>query len=386
VGIRTAEVKLRDTARPWILQFSGTLAIDPAQLTRLRCRFVPAEVVEIGKFQGKDADRELRAGDRVRKGQLLAILRSAEVGLRKTELFDALVKLRLDQAILDSAEKSREAVPEISILTARKNVVLDRNAVERAEHSLLVMGIPSPEIETIRKTAQESVGHKPEAPEDRDKRRNQWSLVELHAVDEGTIVERSLAKNEQVVDNSVNLFQIARLDRLKVLANVPEHDLPLLEVLKPEQRRWVIHTVADALAAPGEFESIGYVTDPNQRTALVTGFVDNKQGRLRPGQSIRASVTLPPPAGELVLPAGALVENGQQDFVFVQPDPAKLFFEQRHIDVVRRGQDVVHVRSRPSAEKERLGFQIVRPGERIVTAGAVELKAVLDDLKARGDR
>ncbi|MHB1426438.1 MAG: hypothetical protein ACYC3I_25025 [Gemmataceae bacterium] len=54
--------------------------------------------------------------------------------------------------------------------------------------------------------------------------------------------------------------------------------------------------------------------------------------------------------------------------------------------MVRRSQDVVHVRSRLTAAQERQGFQTVRPGESVVTAGAVGLKAILEDLKAGTER
>jgi multidrug efflux pump subunit AcrA (membrane-fusion protein) len=86
---------------------------------------------------------------------------------------------------------------------------------------------------------------------------------------------------------------------------------------------------------------------------------------------------------DLVLPASAVVEEGGQNFVFVQPDTKKLFYEQRRVAVVRRGQDIVHLRSRLTAEQERQGFQTVRPGELIVTSGVVELKAILSGLKER---
>ena len=54
---------------------------------------------------------------------------------------------------------------------------------------------------------------------------------------------------------------------------MPESDLPLLDALKPEQRRWEIRTGPDAPALSGEFSVIGHITDPNQRTAVVFGFV-----------------------------------------------------------------------------------------------------------------
>jgi hypothetical protein len=88
----------------------------------------------------------------------------------------------------------------------------------------------------------------------------------------------------------------------------------------------------------------------------------------------------------LVVPAGAIVEEGHRTFVFVQPDAKSFFYELRRVVVVRRGQDRVHIRSRLTPEQERQGFQTVRLGEHVVTVGAVELKAVLEDLKAGTDR
>jgi cobalt-zinc-cadmium efflux system membrane fusion protein len=383
VGIQTAEVKLRGAARPRVLHLPGSLAIDSEHLSRLRCRWAPAEVVEIGKPEGAAANHELRVGDRVRKGQLLAILRSADVGQKKNELFDARIQLQLDTASLYRAEKVRG---DFFLLSARRNVQLDHNAIIRLEHTLLALGISQAEIEAIRKQAQAAGQRKAEKTEERQKRTEQWSLVELRAPDDGTIVERNCAVGEVIPDSTINLFQIARLDRLKVLASVPEVDLPLLEVLKPAQRRWTIRTGVDAPAAQGGFDTVVSLIDPNQHTAQVLGFVDNSEGRLRAGQFITASVTLPVPDGETILPASAVVEEDHQAFVFVQPDPKSSFFEQRRVAVVRRGQDVVHVRSRLSPEEERQGIQTVRPGERVVTAGAVDLKALLSDLKVREGR
>jgi cobalt-zinc-cadmium efflux system membrane fusion protein len=388
LGIQSAEVKPRGPARPRVLQLPGSLAIDPKRLTRIRCRFAPAEVIEIGQIEGKGEKRELRAGDKVRKGQRLAILRSVDVGAKKSDLFDALWQLHLDQNLLDRTEKVRDAVPEVFIARARRNVQADRNVVNRARNTLWTWGIPEEEIEAIGKEAEESLKRKEklETMKELQARLERWSRVELKAPSDGVIVERNVAQHEIVKAPTSNLFQIAQLDRLVVLAQVHEDVLPLLNALKPEERRWTIRTREGAPAVPGWIEEIGYLIDPNQHTAVAKGGVDNHEGRLRAGQFITASVTLPPPAGELVLPAGAIVEEEHRTYVFVQPDAKKFFYELRRVAVVRRGQDVVHIRSRLTPEQERQGFQTVRSGERVVTAGAVELKAILEDLKAGTDR
>jgi multidrug efflux pump subunit AcrA (membrane-fusion protein) len=106
-------------------------------------------------------------------------------------------------------------------------------------------------------------------------------------------------------------------------------------------------------------------------------------GTLLPGQFVRLDIPLPPGGNEVVIPAGALVEQGGVSFIFVQPDPKKPEYHGRQVLVVRRGQDVIHVRSEPTPEEQRRGYQPLRPGERIVTAGAVEIQATLDDLQAK---
>jgi cobalt-zinc-cadmium efflux system membrane fusion protein len=384
LGIQAAEVKAR-AVQPRVLVLMGSLALDPDRLSRVRCRFTPAEVVEIGKSAEKDDNRPLRPGDKVHKGQLLAVFSSADVAQKKNDLLDALVQLRLDEEILERARLAKEAVPEAFLLKARRNVDADRSAVNRAVNTLKAWGIPQEDIDAVSKEAEEVSKRKGKRGPAVEK---QWGRVELRAPEGGTIVERNIVPNEVHVDVTVNLFQIARLDRLMVVAQAHEDDLPALEALKPDQRRWAIRTKADpdAPAAPGRIEEIGYLIDPNQHTAVVKGFVDNSEGRLRAGQFITATITLTPAAGEVVLPAAAVVEDGRQAFVFIQPDARKGFYEQRRVAVVRRGQDVVHVRARLSPEQERQGLQTLRPGERVVTSGAVELKAVLDDLKAAADR
>jgi cobalt-zinc-cadmium efflux system membrane fusion protein len=434
-SIRTAEARARP-ARAQVLQWPGSLALDPARLSRVRCRIAPAEVLELAKpgdelLRGDRASgellrqvlrargeenpelgyyppaaalvvrsalaqvvkpaadqRELRPGDRVRKGQLLVVVSSLEVAAKKQDLLDALVQLKLDQQILTRAETSRDAVPEVFLLQARRTVQADMNAVNRAERTLLAWGIPESDLSAIRKEADEpgkpGAGRKAETPEARKERLKRWSRVEIRAPQDGTIVERNVSPNEIITDATVNLFTIARTDQLRVIVQAPEGDLPVLNALEPKQRRWTIRIPSDPESSPleGWIDNVSYIIDPNQHTAVVTGLIDNPKGRARPGQYITASLTLPAPAGEVVLPAAALVEDGRHSYVFVQPDPKKFVYEQRRVSIVRRGQDIVHIRSKLTPEQERQGVRTVRPGERVVTGGVVELQALLEDLKA----
>ena len=111
--------------RPLVMP--GSTALDPARLIRVRVRFAPAEVVEIGKIDDPHGSpgnipplrRELQAGDPVKKGDLLAVLFSVDVGNKKNDLFDALSQLRLDEEVLKRAEARSAAVPEVFLLNAQ---------------------------------------------------------------------------------------------------------------------------------------------------------------------------------------------------------------------------------------------------------------------------
>ncbi len=74
----------------------------------------------------------------------------------------------------------------------------------------------------------------------------------------------------------------------------------------------------------GPIDEIGYLIDPNQHTAVVKGYIDNIKEvdgswRLRAGQFVSVTVVLDPPKGVVEIPMNAIVDDGKQCVVFVQP-------------------------------------------------------------------
>jgi cobalt-zinc-cadmium efflux system membrane fusion protein len=371
IGIQVGQIKPRAVMMQRTLRLPGSTALDPDSLVRVRLRCAPFEVIEIGK----------KVGDKVSKGQVLAVVSSGEVAQKKSDLFTALVQLKLDQRILAKAEKSAASVPEVFQLNARRNVQADRNAVNRARNALKTLGVPDDDIEGISQEATEA-GRKatPDTEDMGQERLKQWARVVLRAPIDGTLVERNVHLGEMVVNNAVNLFQIANLDRLLVIANAPEDELPNFEGLKIAERRWTVQA-GGSPPIEGVIEEIGYLIDPQQHTSVLKGHIRAKDHGLRAGQFVTVSITLPLATGEVQLPAAAVVTEGGQTFVFVQPDARQFIYEQRRVLVVRRGQDTVHIRGKLTSEQERQGFQTLQLGDRVTTAGALELKAMLDDLK-----
>jgi cobalt-zinc-cadmium efflux system membrane fusion protein len=383
------------------LVMPGSTALDPTRLFRIRARFAPspssAEVVEIaqvpedprqtGKLQ--TVFREIRSGDRVKKGDLLAVFHSVDVGNKKNDLIDAIYQLNLDDQILKKAQAAESAVPEVFILNGLRNVQGDINTINRAVSTLETWGIPKEDIQAVRDEA-ENV-KKREGKHDKEKDAL-WARVEMRAPADGVIIERNLSLHEIVVDNTTNLFQIANVDKLSIFANVPEDELPTLEALTSDQRRWTVKTVGSD-PIPGFIDDIGYLIDPMQHTAVVKGHIDNKEGKLRGGQFVSATVELPPPPDVVEVPVDAVVEDGQQCVVFVQTDPANHYYTMRRVELTHRFDKTVFVRSKafakseqPTAEEQALGIlpkEPLRPGERILPTAVGELKAALLDRESQ---
>jgi cobalt-zinc-cadmium efflux system membrane fusion protein len=380
--------------RPLVMP--GSTALDPARLIRVRVRFAPADVVEIGKIDDPHSSpgnvpplrRELQAGDPVKKGGLLAVLFSVDVGNKKNDLFDALSQLRLDEEVLKRAEARSAAVPEVFLLGARRNVQADINAVNRAENTLKTWAIPEQDIQAVRDEVKNITSSQDSRALGKE-RLKQWARVELKAPDDGFIIEQNVALHETIVDNTTNLFQIAKVDPLIVLTAVPEDDLPALQDLRSQTQNHVGWTVRTVGAEPiaGLVDDIGYIIDPNQHTAVVRGHIPNPNGLLRAGQFVTANVELLPPKNVVEVPISALVEDGKDSIVFVQTDAEKPIYTMRRVQVTNRFDRTAYVRSVPMTKDEErasgedgqpsLSTEPLREGERVLTAGALELKTAL---------
>jgi cobalt-zinc-cadmium efflux system membrane fusion protein len=368
-------------------------------------RFAPCDTIEIAKVPDTDsppsgalpstwmhgATRELRSGDRVKKGQLLAVVRSVDVGQKKNDLIDALSQLNLDERILDLCDKATQALPEAFVLQAQRNVESDHNLVDKALYTLKAWDIAKEDIDACYRAADEIIKRRGKRDHNADDL-NKWARVEIRAPEDGVIIERNVAEHVVVIDNTVNLFQIAKLDQLSVFANVPEDEVPNLEALPTAERRWTVKTVGSEPVA-GRIDDIGYIIDPNQHTVPVKGHIDNPREVLRAGQFISATVELPPPPDVVEVPADAVVEDGQTCVVFVQDPDHKDRYTMRRVQPTARFDKTIFIRSKPFAKDEQrtaeeeelrvLPKEPLLPGEHVLMSGVGELKACLLDLQSQ---
>ncbi len=164
---------------------------------------------------------------------------------------------------------------------------------------------------------------------------------------------------------SLELFTIGELDRVWVIADVYEMDLP--RVKKGAE------VDIQVLAYPkttfkGTVEWISGALDPVSRTAKVRCSIANPEGKLRPEMFGTATISVSADT-KLAIKSNALLLLGEQPVVFVQtgttPD-GRLRFERRPVAVDEMaGTDYVPLKS-----------GVVR-GEKVVTVGGVILLGLL---------
>ena len=114
------------------------------------------------------------------------------------------------------------------------------------------------------------------------------------------------------------------------------------------------------------------------------GDVDNPGGRLRAGQFITATVELPPPRHEVVVPAAARGRGRPRERrLRAARRRTSRCYTLRRVAVAWRSQKEVHVRTRAASRRRRpAGCSRCSPASGWSPAAAIQLQSALDDRPA----
>jgi cobalt-zinc-cadmium efflux system membrane fusion protein len=294
---------------------------------------------EIGvPLEGRVTRVDVRVGDRVKKGALLATVVVPTVAAAQAEYLTA-------QAAAQAARKNRDREEDLLSrqLTTAREAEVARSEAAQAEAALaaaearlraLRVGIPGSE------TAVAAAG-----------------TMNLTSPIDGMVVGRK-ANLGAFLTPDEQAFIVADLSELWALLDVYEADLGYLHVGAE------VDLVVDALPGKtykGTLQLIEPQLGRSTRAARARVMVPNADGALRAGLFVRASIKLPADMpGALLVPAAAVQPLGEQDVVFVEREPGR--FEIRPVRVARRTVDVIEVAEGLSA------------GERIAVEGAFLLR------------
>jgi len=281
-GLETAKVEAREASST--LRLPGTLAVDPRRSWRV------SPVVE-----GVVEEVVVAAHDVVRRGQVLARLRSAALGEAQVAWLEARANLRIANANRERnlALRKQAVVSEGRWLEVDAEFQRAEVTLAQADHKLALAGMSPQQVEAL-----ESAG----------RRFGEMALTSPAA----GVVLASTAARGQALAAGEDAFEIADLSELWVTVHVP---VASLVQVRPGAKATVRVAGSPRAGWDGVIRSLGDKVDTADQTLEGRIVVTNKGGFLRPGMYAEVDVR-GAPVQALMVPAGALFNVGNQAHVF----------------------------------------------------------------------
>ena len=244
------------------------------------------------------------AGDVVRPGQALAVLRGESLGGAQRELLQAGIETRLaeESARRDEALFQEGIVAESRLQTSRANLARARAGLAERRAWLRLLGLSAGAIQAAERGERLS------------------DSITLVAPQAGVVLEQAAMVGSRVEAGAL-LFKIARLDPL------------WLEIQAPAEVASLVKT-GQKVSVPGSRSSgvvvaVGRVVSAAQ-TVAIRARVNNPDGHLRLNQSVAARIEDVAGAKQWRVPVKAVLRHAGRNWVFVErpggfePEPVKV--------------------------------------------------------------
>ena len=139
--------------------------------------------------------------------------------------------------------------------------------------------------------------------------------VDIVSPGSGYVVKRLVAPGV-LVGPGMPILRIAEIDRVRLQANVGEKDLPSIKAGVPVR----IATAGGATSLTARVTAAFPFVDAGARTAVVEAVVDNRDGRLLPGQYVSMEFVIGEAPNALSVPRGAVARRGGGARVWIVDD------------------------------------------------------------------
>lgn len=309
------------------LRVAGRIDFDEQRLARIGAS-VTGRVTQIDALLGQV----------VAKGDVLARLNSAELSNAQLAYLKAKSQLELNRRNMERAKSLYEADVIGAAELQRRESEFQISAAESraAADQLRVLGVSPVAVDRLGKSGVID------------------SVTPVATTLGGVVVERKVAQG-QVVQPSDALFVVADLARVWAVAQVPEQQVSQVKV---GQAVTIEVPALDHQKLVGKLIFVGHTINPDTRTVLVRTELDNADGRLKPAM-LASMLIEAKPLERLVIPASAVVRDGDDDNVFVLGSEGSFRLTKLKLGPEQSGRRVV--------------LSGLKGGERIVVEGAFHL-------------
>ncbi|RAJ79912.1 cobalt-zinc-cadmium efflux system membrane fusion protein [Chitinophaga dinghuensis] len=258
-------------------------------------------------------DIKVQLGDYVQKGQVLAVIHSAEIADYEKQLAQA----RSDQGV---AEKNLKVAQDLydSRLSTEKDVVNAKGDLAKSNAEIT-------RLNDLFKIYRKGKG----------------ATYLVTAPISGYIIEKNINNNMEIrTDNSSNIFTISELDDVWIMANVFETDIAKI---KEGYDASVVTVSYPDQPFHGRIDKIYNFLDPATKTMQVRISLDNKKMELKPEMFATVYVTYKDNDEKIAVPSAAVIFDNSKNFVLVFKD--KFNISVRQVEVAKSSGDITYIQS-----------------------------------------
>jgi cobalt-zinc-cadmium efflux system membrane fusion protein len=284
----------------------------PSESIKLNGKIEPNESKEAKVYalaSGKIKTVHVEMGDYVKQGQVLAVLQSSEVAGITNDV-------SLAESSVDLAKKNMETKKEL----------FESNLATQQDYLSAQIDYKKAVSEQNRAKAVASITG------------GNSASYTLTAPISGYVIEKNISNNSEVrQDNNTNLFTIADLSTVWIIANVYEADISNIRLGDEVRVTTLANPEKDYL---GKIDKVYNVLDPANRTMKVRISMTNANNELKPEMFATIKVSTKPSASLLSIPANAIVMDNSKQYVVVKKTAG---LEIREIKLLRRIDDKAFV-------------------------------------------
>lgn len=336
-----SQLKVLEVAKESVaemLRVTGNIDFDEQRVARIGAT-VTGRVVEVDVLPGQD----------VKKGELLARLNSSELSSQQLAYMKARAQLELNRRAAERAKAllAADVIGAAELQRRESEYQISVAETRAAADQLRLLGFSEAALNRL--GAQGAVD----------------SVTPVSASRPGTVVERRVAVG-QVVQPADTLFVVADLSHVWALAQVPEQQIGQVRV--GQQVSIEVPALGNERRV-GKLIFVGHTVDPETRTVQVRTELDNRDGALKPAM-LATMLIEARPSDKLVVPASAVVREGEEEFVFVQGDGGQY--------------RLTKVKLAPEQGGRRVVVSGLKGGEKLVVEGAFHLNNERNRLAAEG--
>jgi cobalt-zinc-cadmium efflux system membrane fusion protein len=318
---------------------------------------------------------EKHPGDPVRKGDVLALVDSADVGRAKEELLQQLAQVRLKQGNVDRLQPLAisGAIAGQQMREAQATLQESQIKLLGAQQTLMNLGLPV-RIEDFAQQPTDQIARQIQflglpasiiASFDGDSVSS--NLYLLRSPLDGVVVDCKIVSGE-TVDPGAMLFCVTDLRKMWLMLDVRQEDSRYLSL---QQRVLFRPTDSPEIAQiEGSIAWISTAADDKTRTVKVRVDLPNAEGRLRANVFGTGRIVLREEPRATVVPTEAIHSDGDCNIIFVRDkdylhEGAPKFFHVREVRLGTRKDDVTEI------------IAGLLPGEVIAAKNSVVLEAQL---------